>query len=632
MKLNVSGLRDRLALVRFALGLIWQAAPGYTSVWAGTLVIQGLAPPLMISLTKRVVDSANAAVGAGISSETITPVLVPVGIMAGLFILQQIASSLTEWISVAQSELVEDHVKGLIHERSTAADFGFYESPHYHDLLEQVNVQAPTRTLQLLQGMGMLAQSTLTLVSLAAILVSYSVIIPVALVVATVPAFLIVVHHNRKYHKWWKGATPRRRRVRYYDQILTTDTMAAEVRIFRLGDWLRGLYRKFRAKLHKERVYLVKRQSLAKLGAAANAALVTLAVLGWVGARALRGEATLGDIALFYQAFSKGQSVVNSLLSAIGQIYTQTLFLEHLYTFLHQTDELTDPPNPVPVPSSFQKGVAFEDVTFTYPDFETPALRNFNLEIPAGKVVAMVGENGAGKSTFIKLLCRFYDPNEGRVTIDGIDLREFSQDDLRRHISVMFQVPTRYHMTAEENIRLGDLESEVGMEAVRRAAHGSGAEELFEGLPKGYDTPLGRWFLGGSELSGGQWQRVALARSFFREAPLVVLDEPTSAMDSWTETEWLGRFRKMVEGQTALIITHRFTTAMRADIIHVVDQGAVIESGTHAELLAAGGRYATSWRAQMEQAELAGEIDAPDEIETAGVPEGPEAPSELPAL
>ena len=612
MREKVSDLRGRLGLVRFALGLIWDAAPRYTAVWIGTLVVQGLVPPLIISLTKRVVDSANAAVGSGISAETITPVLVPVGIMAGLFILQQIASSLTEWIAVAQGELVEDHVKGLIHERAVASDFGFYESPDYHDLLEQVNAQASARTLQLLMGMGTFAQSVLTLVSLAAILVSYSIVIPIALVVSTVPAFLIVVHHNRKYHEWWKGATPRRRRIRYYDQVLTSDAMAAEVRIFRLGDWLRELYRTFRAKLVRERIHLVKRQSLAKLGAAANAAVVTLAVLGWVGARALRGEATLGDIALFYQAFSKGQGVVNALLSSVGQVYTHTLFLEHLATFLQQTNGLKDPPNPVPVPSPFRQGVVFEDVTFSYPDFEAKALDGFNLEIPAGKVVAMVGENGAGKSTFIKLLCRFYDPTEGRITIDGIDLREFAQDDLRRQISVMFQTPTRYHMTVEENIRLGDRESDAGMDEVRKAAHGSGAEALFEGLPKGYDTPLGRWFVGGSELSGGQWQRVALARSFFRKAPLVVLDEPTSAMDSWTETEWLGRFREMVKGQTALIITHRFTTAMRADIIHVVENGAVVESGTHSQLLAAGGRYAVSWRAQMEQAEAAIEIDAAD--------------------
>ncbi|WP_420456409.1 ABC transporter ATP-binding protein [Rubrivirga sp.] len=602
-------LRGRLAFVRFALRLVWDAAPRYSAVWAALLLVQGLVPPIVISLTKRVVDAANAAVGAGLSAETLVPVLVPVGAMAALYALQQVASSVTEWVTVAQGELVEDHVKSLIHERSVASDYGFYESPDYHDLLEQVNAQAGSRTLQLLQGLGAFAQSSVTLVSLAALLMSYSVLIPVALVASTVPAFLIVVRHNRRYHAWWKGATPRRRRVRYYDSVLTSDATAAEVRIYGLGDWLRATYRSLRAVLFRERVVLVRRQSLAKLGAVASASVVTLAVLAWVGLRAVRGEATLGDIALFYQAFSKGQSVVNALLQSVGQVYTHTLFLEHLHAFLGQTDELRDPPDPVPVPAPFRRGIAFEGVTFRYPGAQAPALRAFDLEVPAGKVVAMVGENGAGKSTFIKLLCRFYDPDQGRVTIDGIDLRSFAQDDLRRQISVMFQSPTRYHMTVEQNIRLGDLDSDAGAEAVREAARGSGADALFEGLPKGYKTPLGRWFQGGVELSGGEWQRVALARSFFRQASLVVLDEPTSAMDSWTEHEWLTRFREMVAGQTALLITHRFTTAMRADVIHVVEHGAVVESGSHAELLELGGRYATSWRDQMEQARSASALE-----------------------
>jgi ATP-binding cassette subfamily B protein len=241
-------------------------------------------------------------------------------------------------------------------------------------------------------------------------------------------------------------------------------------------------------------------------------------------------------------------------------------------------------------------------VTFTYPGSDEPALDGFNLEIPAGKSVAVVGENGAGKSTFIKLLCRFYDPDQGQLTVDGTDLRRFSLDSIRRRISILFQFPMRYQITVRENISFGDPEAPDTTEALHEAAVAAGADGFISRLPKTYDTILGRWFEGGRELSGGEWQRMALARAFFRRAPIVVLDEPTSFMDSWAENEWLDRYEKMVQGKTSLIITHRFTTAMRADIIHVMDRGRIIESGSHDELIALGGRYASSWSSQMRQA------------------------------
>ena len=216
--------------------------------------------------------------------------------------------------------------------------------------------------------------------------------------------------------------------------------------------------------------------------------------------------------------------------------------------------------------------------------------------------MAIVGENGAGKSTFIKLLCRFYDPDEGRVLVDGVDLRHFSQADVRRRIAILFQHPMRYQMTAEENVRLGDADVEVGSGRLQEATVGAGADALFSRLPNGDQTLLGRWFEGGVELSGGEWQRVALARAFYRESPLVILDEPTSFMDSWAENEWLDRFNRVAGDRTALIITHRFTTAMRADIIHVMNDGHIVESGTHDELVSRGGRYAESWAVQTRQA------------------------------
>ncbi|MFW5973274.1 MAG: ABC transporter ATP-binding protein, partial [Bacteroidota bacterium] len=280
-------------------------------------------------------------------------------------------------------------------------------------------------------------------------------------------------------------------------------------------------------------------------------------------------------------------------------MYTNTLFLEHLFVLLKQEPRITDPATPRAVPAPLQRSILFRNITFRYPGSERPALENFSLEIPAGKTIAIVGANGAGKSTLTKLLCRFYDPQEGSVEFDGIDIRHFTLEELRRQISIMFQMPVQYQALAADNIGYSVVEHDPAREQIVEASKGAGAHEFIERLHKGYDTLLGRLFSNGTELSGGEWQRVALARAFLRQGQIVVLDEPTSSMDSWAENEWLKRFRDLVEDRTAIIITHRFTTAMQADIIHVMENGQVVETGTHTELLERGGRYASSWYEQM---------------------------------
>jgi ATP-binding cassette subfamily B protein len=254
---------------------------------------------------------------------------------------------------------------------------------------------------------------------------------------------------------------------------------------------------------------------------------------------------------------------------------------------------------PAPAPASARRDICFRDVTFHYPGSQRVALEGFSMTVPAGQVAAIVGANGAGKSTLVKLLCRFYDPAAGTIELDGVDIRALALDDLRRLVTVLFQAPLEYHATVGENIAMSDRAAGSSAGAIEQAARGAGAHEVIERLPEGYDTLLGKWFADGTALSGGEWQRIALARAFLRQAAIVVLDEPTSAMDSWAEAEWLDRFRTLVEGRTAIVITHRFTTAMRADVIHVMDAGRIVESGSHDELLARGGLYARSWAEQM---------------------------------
>ncbi len=574
------------------------------------IAISGTLPAVTVYLTKLVVDSFTLAIGQGTGWEVVRAVAGPGLAMAGVFLFQRVVSSLQEWVSVGQSEHVTDFLKERLHERAAAADYAFYESSAYHDLLEQANSQASTRVLQLTRDGGSLIQATIGFLSLGVVLIQYGWVIPAILVVGALPAFLVLVRYNQIYHDWWRESTARRRLVQYYDVMLTIDQGAAEVRMNRLGPFFRHQYQRVRQTLRSERLEILRRQLTGRFLATLFALMATGVAMGWVALAALRGEAGLGDLALFYTAFNQGQSMLGSVFSSVGQLYANTLFLEHVFEFLNSKNDIRDPEEPTPFPDQLQSGVVFENVTFTYPDASEPALENFSLEVPAQKMVAIVGENGAGKSTFIKLLCRFYDPSEGRVLIDGRDIRDYAIEELRQRISVMFQFPMKYQMTARENIALGNLPAgavdlTVGgsLEDVRQAAHEAGAADFLESMPRQYDTLLGRWFAGGTELSGGEWQRVALARAFLRKAPLIILDEPTSFMDSWAENEWILRFRRMVEDQTALIITHRFTTAMQADVIHVVEDGHIVESGTHGQLLRLGGKYARSWATQMERAQ-----------------------------
>ena len=354
-----------------------------------------------------------------------------------------------------------------------------------------------------------------------------------------------------------------------------------------------------RESLRDGRLSLVRQGAVTELGAGILAWGGSLVGLGWMLHRTLTGKVGLGDLLLCFQAFQQCQMLLRSLLEGTGKIYRSLLFVDNLDEFLELKPALLpglSGDQGLPVKDS----IRFDGVSFTYPGGFHRALDGFDLVIPKGKVVALVGHNGAGKSTLIKLLCRFYDPDNGRILLDGADLRSLDHLALRKRIAVLFQDPVRYHASVRENIAFGDLDGLSDQARVWEAARDAGALEPIERLPGGFDALLGKWF-GGAELSGGEWQRIALARAFFRRASLVILDEPTSSMDSWAEQDWLGRFRALTEGRTALMITHRFTTAMHADIIHVLDKGRVVESGTHAELVALGGAYASSWAAQMRE-------------------------------
>ena len=608
MKMDILRSKLRLNSIQVghlfrALRLVWDAAHRWTSIWLALLVIQGLLPVLSVYLTRALVDNLVIALRGDGSWNAFRAVLPYVIGMAAILLMTELFSYAAGYVRTVQSELVRDHISGLIHDKSVALDLAFYDMPEYYDRLYRAQYHALDRPLTLLESLGSVLQNGLTLLAMVAVLAPYGIWMPIALLASSLPAFYIVLDHRLRFHEWRIKNTQNERRAWYYNLVLTDRETAAELRIFDLGNYFQSLYQTIRNKLRNERKQLAWNQSVAEIVTATIALLITGIALAWMLWKAVLGSLTLGDLALFYQAFQRGQRLMGTLFENLGEIYSNSLFLNDLFEFLALEPKVTDPAAPALLPETLKDGIRFENVTFHYPGSERVALSNFDITIPAGRIVAIVGANGAGKSTLVKLLCRFYDPADGRILLDGIDLREMKLQELRRQITILFQEPVYYQNTFRENIMLGELTKPFTKVQVEVAASAAGADKIVEGLPNGYETLLGKWFKGGTELSVGEWQRLALARAYWRQAPILVLDEPTSAMDPWAEHDWLRRFRELASNHTTLIITHRFTTAMYADIIHVMESGQVIESGSHAELLALNGRYAKSWREQMHVAE-----------------------------
>jgi ATP-binding cassette, subfamily B, bacterial len=603
LKNLISKLSSAIAKISYlqrVLYLVWTACRGWTVVWVLLLILQGILPALVISMTRQLVDSLVAVMGSGTSWQSLQPIVIPASLMISVLLIGAAFQSVIELVRVAQSELVRDYVSHLIHQKSITVDFAFYESSEYYDRLNRARSDASSQCLSLLESLGSGVQNSITLLAMAVVLLPYGIWLAAVLLISAFPSLYIILQINRYYHQWWHRTTTERRRIEYYDTLLTHSTTAAEIRLFNLGSYFGSAYRTLRRQLRVEYLKLVKVQSLGRFSATFLGVIVAGLPIVWIVWQILLGKMTLGQLALFFQAFNQSRVVMGSLLGNLGQIYKSSLFVNNLFEFLQLEPKIVNPYQPQPIPKYLQEGISFRQVGFRYPNSHRDVLKNFNLTIPAGKVVAIVGDNGAGKSTLIKLLCRFYDPEAGCIELDGVDIRQLSVTEYQRLITVLFQFPVSYYVSAAENIALGDVDRELSDFEIEGAAKGAGIHETITHLPQGYNSMLGKLFPDGTDLSGGEWQRLALARAFLRKAQIIILDEPTSAMDPWAEADWLDRFRILANGRTAIVITHRFTLAMRADIIHVMRAGQIVESGSHNELLLQDGFYAESWKSQIE--------------------------------
>jgi ATP-binding cassette subfamily B protein len=513
-------------------------------------------------------------------------------------LLVALARLASEYVTEAQSLQVTDSVAEILHAQSVAVDLAYYEDPAYYDTLHRAQGEAPYRPARIVSGLVQIAQNGLALAGIAAWLVTFNWVLAVVLFLAVLPGALARLVYSRRLYGLQREQTEQDRRSWYYHTVLTEVLHAKELRIYNLGAFFRERYLDVRRALRAGTLTLTKHRVTAEFLTQVVATVALFGSLASIASQTVQGAITLGDLAVYYLGFQTGLTMLQAVLRAMAGLYEDNLFLANLYQFLDLQPGITAPRDPKPVPRPMARGIIFRDVTFRYPGNEADAVSGINLELRPGEVVALVGENGSGKSTIAKLLCRLYDPASGDITIDGISLPDLDPVAWRREISVAFQDFAHYAMTAGENVWLGDIEKTYDADGIAQAGARSGADGVVRKLPSGYDTMLGRWFQDGQELSAGEWQRLAMARAFWREARILILDEPSSALDPLAEAALTREFRTLLGGRTALVISHRLSTVQMADRIYVLDGGRIVESGAHAELLVRGGVYSRLYRTQ----------------------------------
>ncbi len=590
----------KLANLKMALRLVWQSSPGLTLTSVALALVQSVPFTLTLYLNKLILDAVVAGLRHADKAAALQHAVWLIALTAGVTLAENLLSEAADLVREAQSLAVTNHVSAIVHSKAVEVDLEAYENPRYYDTLNRVQRDAAYRPTQVVRGLMQVGQSAINLLAIAGLLISLHWGVAALLFAVTLPGAVVQMRYSGRMYWWQRKRTPTERQVSYFNWMLANDQTAKEIRLFNLGPTFIRRFLDLREQLRRERLSLVLRGSLAGLGTRAAATLAVYGSYAFMVARALQGAISLGSLTMYYQAFQRGQGLLQSLFSSLVGLYEHHLYLSDLEEFLHLKRRVAEPADPLPVPRPMQKGIAFEQVSFRYPTGDETVLQDISLTLRPGEMIALVGENGSGKTTLIKLLCRLYDPTEGRITLDGIDLRAFETTALRQQISVIFQDYVKYQLTARENIHFGNVEAPPEEERLTQAAHQSGADAVIAGLKQGYETVLGKWFEGGEELSVGQWQKIALTRAFLRDSQIIVLDEPTSAIDARAEYELFRRFRHLAAGRAAVLISHRFSTVRMADCIYVLEGGKIIERGTHESLMALNGTYARLFEMQAQ--------------------------------
>jgi ATP-binding cassette subfamily B protein len=624
--------RARVAALRYVpslVKLVWQTHRGYTLTMIALRLVRAFIPVATLWIGKLIIDTV---VAMRESRPDLPRLWKLVGIEISIVLVGEVLARASLLVESLLGDLFSNYTSVRLMEHAALLDLYHFEDAAFYDQLERARRQTTSR-IGLLMQLISIGQDSVTLVSLGGALLVYSPWLLLLLAVAVLPSFLGETHFAALEYSLLYRYTPERRQLDYLRYIGASDVTAKEVQMFGLASWLVGRYRALSQKFYEENKRLSKRKAFISTG------LTVISTAGYYGAyaiilvRAVSNAISLGSLTFLAASFARSRDLIQRLLLGASEIYNQSLYLKDLFDFFEMKPSITSPPDALAVPDPIRQGFVFEDVGFQYPGSDKWAVRHVNFNLPPGERVALVGENGAGKTTLTKLLARLYDPTEGRILLDGHDLRQYDLASLRRAIGVIFQDYVRYALRFDENIGVGEIENaREYLDAMDRAANNNGdasagsangngdipealaeipdaitsaadkslAASLLPRFEEGYRQMLGRRFEGGVDLSGGEWQKVALARAYMRNAQALILDEPTAALDARAEYEVFKRFSELVTGRMAIIISHRFSTVRMADRVIVLNDGHVVEDGTHDELLKRGGLYAELFRLQAE--------------------------------
>jgi ATP-binding cassette subfamily B protein len=586
---------ESLRYVRPLFAMVWGTSPPLVVATTLLRLLRALLPLAMLWIPKLILDAVVARLVR--KSGNLGDIWKLVALELGLAVVSDILGRVNTLLDSLLGDRFTNRVSVRLMEHATALDLSSFEDPVFYDKLERARRQTTGR-LTLLASVLNICQDGLTLISLSAGLIIFSPWLMVLLIAAVIPAFLGETHFTTLAYSVLYRWTPQRRQLDYLRMLGASAQSAKEVKIFGLGPHLSEQYHQLSEDIYKEN------KKLAIKRATVGSALNLVSTGGYYGAYAvvliktLAGAISIGTFTFLTGAFARSRGYIERILSGFNDISEQAIFLKDLFEFFDMKPTIRSAPHAIPAPRPIRDGFEFRDVSFAYPGSDRLIVQNINFRLHTAEKVALIGENGAGKTTLVKLLARLYDPTGGVILLDGIDLREYDVDALRREVGVIFQDYMRYDMPVRDNIGFGKIDALEDRSRMESAAYKSLAKNVIDRLPNGYDQMVGRRFEGGVDLSGGEWQKFALARAYMRDAQLLILDEPTATFDARAEYEVFQRFAELTNGRMAILISHRFSTVRMADRILVLADGEIQEQGTHEQLVALGGRYAELFELQ----------------------------------
>jgi len=595
-------MRTKIKYFRESIRLVWRSAPEWTMANIIISALRSFLPLLLIWLIKELVDGITLAASSPSENNSFVNILWLIISVAVFWFLDEAASGIDTFVRKKQSIKLESYMYGLLHSKTVRLDLINFERPEFFDSLSRASREAPWRPNSILNHLVALSRGLLSLVLMAGLLVFLHWSLALLLLLVNIPGIWLRLHYTDILYNFRRKQTPEARKAQYFNWLLTGNRPSREIKLFGLGNYFISLFKKSFLKTQEEELEIVKKRTLIELVSDIFKAAAVLITMLFIARQTITGDLTLGQMAMFLLAFRQGMIYIKDFLGSLSGLYEDSLFIGDVFEFLSLEENVRAIPPVKKIPVFSQK-ISVNNLSFSYPGSDTKVIDNISFEVRKGEIVAVVGPNGAGKSTLVRLLCRLYDPLSGSVLYDGIDIRNFDPEEYRKMLSVVFQDFMLYNISAGENIRLGDVEKTDADRSITKAASVTGIDELISKLPKGYSTVIGTLFEDSRELSWGEWQKIALSRAIFREAPLLILDEPSSALDADTEYDIFKRFREIVKERTSILISHRFTNVSLADRIIVLEKGSVAETGTHKELMRRKGAYYSMYSKQSKRFE-----------------------------